>query len=107
MSGDVKFQILGTVRHFCDTTKGTLLPLSSLNAPSAGGSFDSTADLVYPFIHAHNANSRPFVWTSTDGSILQKLARLCQRISGTEHLLEVQFYWMSHTIPIKTYGRIS
>jgi putative transposase len=52
------------------------------------GSFDSTADLVQKidhFIRAHNANSCPFVWTATADSILQKLARLCQRISGTEH----------------------
>ena len=52
------------------------------------GSFDSTADLVKKidrFIRTHNANSRPFVWTATADSILQKLARLCQRISGTEH----------------------
>jgi hypothetical protein len=52
------------------------------------GSFDSTADLVKKidhFIRTHNANSCPFVWTATADSILQKLARLCQRISGTEH----------------------
>ena len=52
------------------------------------GSFDSTADLakkIDRFIRTHNANSQPFVWTATADSILQKLARLCQRISGTEH----------------------
>src|SRR5258705_98986 len=52
------------------------------------GSFESTADLVKKidrFIRTHNANSQPFVWTATADSILQKLARLCQRISGTEH----------------------
>src|SRR3984893_13868931 len=52
------------------------------------GSFQSTADLVKKidrFIRAHNANSQPFVWTATADAILQKLARLCQRISGTEH----------------------
>jgi putative transposase len=52
------------------------------------GSFDSTADLVKKidhFIRTHNANSCPFVWTATADSILQKLARLCQQISGTEH----------------------
>src|SRR6202171_6115926 len=52
------------------------------------GSFDSTADLIKKidrFIRTHNANSQPFVWTATADSILQKLARLCQRISGTEH----------------------
>jgi putative transposase len=52
------------------------------------GSFDSTADLVTKidrFIREHNASSAPFVWTATADVILQKLARLCQRISGTEH----------------------
>ncbi|MCP1850252.1 putative transposase [Bradyrhizobium sp. USDA 4508] len=52
------------------------------------GSFDSTTDLITKidrFIRTHNANSRPFVWTATADSILQKLARLCRRISGTEH----------------------
>jgi putative transposase len=52
------------------------------------GSFDSTADLVKKighFIRTHNANSCPFVWTATADAILQKLARLCQRISETEH----------------------
>jgi len=32
----------------------------------------------------HNANSHPFVWTASADSALQKLARLCQRISHTE-----------------------
>jgi putative transposase len=52
------------------------------------GSFDSTADLIKKidrFIRTHNANSKPFLWTGTAGSIIRKLARLCQRISGTEH----------------------
>jgi putative transposase len=52
------------------------------------GSFESTADLVKKidrFIRTHNANSKLFVWTATADSILQKLAQLCQRISGTEH----------------------
>ncbi|WP_244622188.1 IS630 family transposase [Bradyrhizobium ivorense] len=52
------------------------------------GSFDPTTDLITKldrFIRTHNANSRPFVWTATADSILQKLARLCRRISGTEH----------------------
>ena len=52
------------------------------------GSFVSTADLVKKidrFVRHHNETSRPFVWTATADSILHKLARLCQRISGTEH----------------------
>jgi putative transposase len=52
------------------------------------GSFDSTADLIKKidhFIRTHNTNSCPFVWTATADCILQKLTRLFQRISGTEH----------------------
>jgi putative transposase len=51
-------------------------------------SFDCTADLVKKiarFVRTHNANSKSFIWTATADSILQKLARLCQRISRTEH----------------------
>ena len=38
-------------------------------------------------LHPHSQRQchAPFVWTATANSILQKLARLCQRISGTEH----------------------
>ena len=51
------------------------------------GSFVSTADLVKKidrFIRNHNARPAPFAWTASADSILQKLARLCHRISGTE-----------------------
>jgi len=52
------------------------------------GSFTSVKDLVTKidaFIKTYNANSKPFVWTATADEILDKLQRLCQRISGTEH----------------------
>jgi len=52
------------------------------------GSFTSVKDLVAKidaFIKTYNANSKPFVWTATADEILDKLQRLCQRISGTEH----------------------
>jgi putative transposase len=52
------------------------------------GSFVSVADLVRKidrFIQHHNAHAVPFTWTATADSILDKLARLCHRISGTEH----------------------
>jgi hypothetical protein len=63
---------------------------SSPSTPSAirRGSFESTADLIKKidrFIRTHNENAQPFVWTASADAILQKLARLCQRISGTEH----------------------
>jgi putative transposase len=52
------------------------------------GSFTSVHDLVEKidaFVQRYNLSSRPFVWTATADSILQKIARLCSRISGTQH----------------------
>jgi putative transposase len=52
------------------------------------GSFTSVHDLVEKidaFVQRYNHSSPPFVWTATADSILQKIARLCSRISGTQH----------------------
>ena len=52
------------------------------------GSFTTVKDLVNKIDHfvAHYNNAcKPFVWTATADSILAKLARLCERISGTGH----------------------
>jgi putative transposase len=52
------------------------------------GSFTSVHDLVEKidaFVQRYNHSSRPFVWTATADSILQKIAQLCSRISGTRH----------------------
>ncbi len=52
------------------------------------GSFRSVRQLIErinQFVQNYNRNSRPFVWTATADSIFQKLARLCSRISGTQH----------------------
>jgi len=52
------------------------------------GSFSSVKDLVQKidaFVQHYNRSHRPFVWTATADSILQKIARLCSRISGTAH----------------------
>src|ERR1022692_1234877 len=52
------------------------------------GSFTSVQDLVRKidaFVQHYNRSSRPFIWTATADSILQKIARLCSRISGTRH----------------------
>ena len=52
------------------------------------GSFTSVKQLVQridQFVAHHNANSQPFKWTATADSILEKLHRLCSRISGTGH----------------------
>lgn len=52
------------------------------------GSFSSVKDLVQKidsFVQHYNRRHRPFVWTATADSILQKIARLCSRFSGTAH----------------------
>jgi putative transposase len=52
------------------------------------GSFSSVKDLVQKidrFVQNYNRTHRPFVWTATADSILQKIARLCSRISGTAY----------------------
>jgi len=52
------------------------------------GSFGSVKELVQKidaFVQHYNRSSRPFLWTATADSILEKIARLCSRISGTTH----------------------
>ena len=52
------------------------------------GTFRSVKDLVSKIdqlVKSHNANTKPFVWTASADSILEKIKRLCQLISGTEH----------------------
>jgi putative transposase len=52
------------------------------------GSFKSVKELVRKietFVEHYNTTSKPFVWTATADSILAKLQRLCQRITGTGH----------------------
>ncbi len=52
------------------------------------GSFSSVKQLVNKinqFVNHYNDNSRPFVWTATAESILNKVERLCTVISGTAH----------------------
>src|SRR5580765_712632 len=52
------------------------------------GSFGSVKELVQKidaFVQHYNRSSSPFVWTATADSILEKIARLCSRISGTTH----------------------
>jgi putative transposase len=52
------------------------------------GSFTSVKRLVQKidhFVAHYNQNCKPFTWTATADSILTKLQRLCERISGTEH----------------------
>jgi putative transposase len=52
------------------------------------GSFASVKQLVQRidhFVASYNANCQPFRWTATADSILEKLHRLCSRITGTGH----------------------
>jgi len=52
------------------------------------GSFTSVKQLVQKidhFVDSYNDKCQPFRWTATADSILEKLHRLCSRISGTEH----------------------
>jgi putative transposase len=52
------------------------------------GTFRSVNDLVANiehFVRNYNKNSRPFVWTATADSILEKIQRLCEAIAGTGH----------------------
>ncbi len=52
------------------------------------GSFRNVKDLIAHirnFTDHYNAKTRPFIWTATADSILEKINRLCKLISGTEH----------------------
>jgi len=52
------------------------------------GSFRSVRDLVariQTFEQHYNPSAQPFVWTATADSILQKIERLCEAISGTRY----------------------
>jgi len=33
----------------------------------------------------YNEHKRPFIWTATADSILEKLQRICKVINGTQH----------------------
>lgn len=52
------------------------------------GTFRSVKELVSKieqFVQQYNLKTRPFAWTATADSILEKIKRLCQRISETQH----------------------
>ncbi len=52
------------------------------------GSFRSVRELVQRidhFVVHHNVDCKPFVWTATADSIIEKIKRLCSRINGTAH----------------------
>jgi len=52
------------------------------------GTFSSVKELVtkiQQYTDNYNRHPRPFAWTATADSILAKIERLCQSISGTQH----------------------
>jgi putative transposase len=52
------------------------------------GTFKSVKELIVKidqFVSQYNRDTHPFIWTATADSILQKVKRLCQRISETGH----------------------
>jgi len=52
------------------------------------GAFRSVKQLVEKiehFVRQHNRSARPFTWVATADSILEKICRLCNVISGTAH----------------------
>lgn len=56
------------------------------------GTFKRVKELttrIDQFVQSYNVHSHPFIWTATADSILQKIERLCQRISETRHQLNV------------------
>ena len=40
---------------------------------------------IRDYLDHHNADPKPFQWTADADTILGRVARLCQRINGTEH----------------------
>ena len=52
------------------------------------GTFKNVKDLtnkINHFVQGYNKNTKPFLWTATADSILEKVKRLCQYISETRH----------------------
>jgi len=52
------------------------------------GTFRSVQELVKKiddFVQNYNSHPKPFIWTATADSILDKIRRLCEYISGTRH----------------------
>ena len=45
--------------------------------------FMTSVNKSQAFIDAYNASATPFVWVSTAQSIIDKVARIAMRISGT------------------------
>ncbi len=63
-------------------------PVTGIDKAFHRGSLGSVKQLITridQFVSHYNENCKPFMWTASADSILEKLHRLCSRISGTEH----------------------
>lgn len=77
--------------HFIPTYSSWLNQVERLFAPitdkvSRSGSFGSVKQLIKridQFVSHYNGNCKPFMWIASADPILEKLHRLCARISGT------------------------
>ena len=49
------------------------------------GSVKQLADKINQFVETYNSKSKPFSWTATANSILNKIKRLCEATSRTQH----------------------
>jgi hypothetical protein len=61
---------------------------SSVLAPRFRAAVEQIAR-IEQFVAAYSKNTAPFTSTATADSILEKIQRLCSRISGTVHSLEL------------------
>ena len=67
---------------------GLTIPTRGWRHDMGRGSFKSVRDLIAHierFVSNYNPQAKPFVWTATADSILEKLQRLCQVIYGIQH----------------------
>ena len=47
--------------------------------------FGYVEGVTHDYVFYYNENCKPFMWTASADSILEKLHRLCSRIGGTGH----------------------
>lgn len=52
---------------------------------SSFGSVKELVNKIDSFVNHYNKTCKPFVWTATADSILEKIVRLCRRINGSGH----------------------
>jgi hypothetical protein len=74
----------GTLAHVAKVLADAKVNVLALLGSTAGAQ-GSVQVVVDAFVQHYNRSHRPFTWTATADSILQKIQRLCSRISGTPH----------------------